>query len=297
MSTFRNMTRTNSGSKESSSIGAPSTLHSPPSTPHSPLVTLHPLLLTILLSVTLVSGCARHKDLVNFQEASFPVDVASAIPNYADARIQPQDILRITVHSFNDLAAKPFNIENPGLNVGGGQNMQFLLLQGYLVNSDGMINFPVLGEVPVAGLSLVEATELLQSQLRDYLEDGVVNMRFLNFRYTVFGEVNIPGTYTTMNPRITLLEAIGTAGDLTPYANRETVLLVREENGQRTFTRINLKESDLFTSPWFYLRQNDVIYIEPTKARIATVQDPIFRWISLGSATISLVAIITTLVK
>ena len=148
-----------------------------------------------------------------------------------------------------------------------------------------------------AGLSLAEATELLQSQLRDYLEDGVVNMRFLNFRYTVFGEVNIPGTYTTMNPRITLLEAIGTAGDLTPYANRETVLLVREENGQRTFTRINLKESDLFTSPWFYLRQNDVIYIEPTKARIATVQDPIFRWISLGSATISLVAIITTLVK
>jgi polysaccharide export outer membrane protein len=122
-------------------------------------------------------------------------------------------------------------------------------------------------------------------------------MRFLNLKITILGEVNNPGTIRLSNKRVTLLEAIGMAGDLSIYANRNNVLVIREENGKRTTARLDLQTAEIFTSPYFYLQQNDVVYIEPTKARIATVADPVQRFISYGSGVLSIVTLIIALTR
>lgn len=249
-----------------------------------------------LLIMTL-SSCVTHQELVNFQQnppaLNAPVDIA----NLQEARIQSDDILRITVHSFSELAAQPFNMAEVQQQGTNSNNINLLQLSGYLVDSLGYINFPVVGEVKVGGLSLRAATDTLESRVRPLLSDAVVNVRYLNFRYTVMGEVNVPGTYNTMNKRLTVLEAIGTAGDLTLYSNRTNVLLIREVDGKREFARLNLQSSEIFTSPYFFIRQNDIIYVEPIKARVATVQDPVNRYIGFASGGLSLIAIIISLLR
>ena len=281
------------------------------STLHSQLSTLNAqrrkatLYLAFLLSVTtlLVSGCVRHKELVNFNEAT--ITGTQVISADWDLTIQPEDLLRISVHSFDPVAAQPFNLENiqqPNNQLmqqqalGGAAN-QMELFTGYFVDLDGMIDFPVIGPVEVGGLTLDQAKDSLYVLIKPYLKDATINIRFLNFKITVLGEVNQPGTIRLTNKRLTLLEALGMAGDLSPYANRERVLIIREQGEERQIAYINLRSSEIFTSPYFYLQQNDVIYVEPAKAKVAVVQDPILRWVGIGSAGISLIALIATLTK
>ncbi|MEZ5031434.1 MAG: polysaccharide biosynthesis/export family protein [Saprospiraceae bacterium] len=261
--------------------------------------------LTVLVSVTfLVSGCVRHKELVNFNEAA--ITGTQAITADWDLTIEPEDLLRITVHSFDPVAAQPFNLENiqqpnnqmmmqqQAMN-GSGNQME--LFTGYFVDLEGMIDFPVIGRVAVGGLTLDQAKDTLYTLIKPYLRDATINIRMLNFKVTVLGEVNQPGTLRLTNKRITLLEALGMAGDLSPYANRERILVIREKGEQREMAYINLRSSEIFTSPYFYLQQNDVIYVEPGKAKVAVVQDPVFRWIGIGSAGISLIALIASIAK
>ncbi len=253
----------------------------------------------LLLLIPLLPSCVRHPDLVNFQNGQpYSYEAPAQIQNLQNPTIQTDDILKIDVHSFNEVAASPFNMEDGSrVGGGGGQNTNMLLLSGYMVDSLGNINFPVIGEVEIGGLSLEAASEKLQDEIRPYLADVVVNARYLNFRYTILGEINQPGTFSTINKRITLFEAIGAAGDLTNYANREKILLVRELNGQRVYVNLDLKNKQIFESPYFYIQQNDMIYIEPTKTKVATVQDPVFRYLSLGSATLSLITLIISLTR
>lgn len=240
------------------------------------------------------ASCVEHQELVNFQDRKLPLESPADIANLNEARIQPDDILRITVHSFNPAAAQAFNL-TVGESGQSGANQNMLMLSGYLVDSIGNINFPVIGAVKIGGMTTHEATDSLQKKLLPYISDAVVNIRYLNFRFTILGEVNIPGTYTTMNKRITILEALGMAGDLSIYANRENILLVREKDGKRELARLNLKSDDVFLSAYYYLQQNDVIYVEPIPARVATVQDPVFRYITLGSAGLSLITLIISI--
>ena len=178
-----------------------------------------------------------------------------------------------------------------------GANNNLLLLDGYLVDSTGYINFPVLGPLRVAGQSLNEARAQILGKLSPFLSDPVVNIRFLNFKVTILGEVAQPGTYTFFEDKITLLEVLGACGDLTPYANRTNILIVREKDGNREFGKINLQNTEAFFSPYFYVYQNDLIYIEPGEAKVATVADPLARIISYGSAFLSLVTIIFALTR
>ncbi|RME94729.1 MAG: hypothetical protein D6772_14200, partial [Bacteroidetes bacterium] len=199
------------------------------------------------------------------------------------------------------LAAAPFNIENEGGQqgmMGGNQGSQQLeLFVGYFVDREGFIDFPILGRIPVAGKTL-EAVKLdLRDRLAAYLKEPVVNIRFLNFKVTVLGEVNTPGVVRLTNKRVTLLEALGMAGDLSHYANRNNILVIREEAGERTYTRLDLQSDEIFTSPYFYLQQNDVIYVEPIQARVATVADPAQRIISYGTAALSLTSLIIALTR
>ena len=259
-----------------------------------------------ILAVSL-SSCVLHKDLVNFNSEEQPLSVGTEeIVNAMNLTIQPEDLLRIQVHSAdqNQEAAVPFNVDSPAMQqglmqqanqAGNSGNYPLELFNGYLVDQNGFIDFPVLGRIYVNGLTIEEAKALLVEQLRKYITEPIVNMRFLNLKITVLGEVNKPGTIRLSNKRITLLEALGMAGDLSIYANRNTVLVIREENGKRTTARLDLQTPEIFTSPYFYLQQNDVIYVEPTTARIATVADPLQRFISYGSGLISIITLIIAL--
>lgn len=273
-----------------------------------PLTRRAPRLIALFVFLAL-SSCVRYRDLVNFSEAQLPYQQAEAIANQADLIIQHNDLLQITVSAGDGDAAKiaaaPFNppISNNQNNMqlqqgitGQGTNA-LELFSGYFVDNEGKVDLPTLGAVPLGGLTLAEARQRLIGQLTPFLENPVVNIRFLNFKITVLGEVNVPGIVRLSNQRVTILEALGAAGDLTPYANRRNVLLMREQNGQRTFHRIDLMRGDIFTSPLFYLRQNDLIYIEPLQAKAATTADLVSRIISYTSAGLSLVTLIIALGK
>lgn len=258
-----------------------------------------------LLAVTLMaSSCVQHRQLINFNEANLPEDTPEQIVNAMNLTIQPEDALRIEVSSIDESAAAPFNLGAQGQQ--GGMNMQQMggggggffgleIFQGYLVDQDGYIDFPVLGPLKVKGLTLEETKAIIYGKLEEYLVNPVVNVRYLNLKITVLGEVNTPGLIRLSNKRVTLLEAIGMAGDLSDYANRNNVLVIREEEGRRTYTRLDLQSAEIFMSPYFYMQQNDVIYVEPIQARIATVADPAQRIISYATAGLSLISLIIAL--
>ncbi|KGE86629.1 MAG: polysaccharide biosynthesis/export family protein [Phaeodactylibacter xiamenensis] len=263
-------------------------------------------ILFLLAATLLTSSCVQHRQLINFNEANLPEDTPEQIVNAMNLTIQPEDALRIEVSSINEEAAAPFNLGAQGQQ--GGGNMQQMggggggggffgleIFQGYLVDQDGYIDFPVLGPLKVKGLTLEETKALIYGKLEEYLVNPVVNVRYLNLKITVLGEVNAPGLIRLSNKRVTLLEAIGMAGDLGDYANRNNVLVIREEEGRRIYTRLDLQSAEIFTSPYFYMQQNDVIYVEPIQARIATVADPAQRIISYTTAGLSLISLIIAL--
>ena len=165
----------------------------------------------------------------------------------------------------------------------------------YLVNIDGELNFPVLGKIKVEGFTNKEITDLLTKRLSDYIKNPVVNVRLINFKVSVLGEVGRPGTYPVTNERISIIEAISLARDLTIQGKRANVLLVREEHGKRVFVNIDLTNKKLFNSPYYYLAQNDVVYVAPNKAKMnASAASPNTGIIiSAISVLISLIAILT----
>ena len=253
-----------------------------------------------VLCLLLLSSCVRHRQLISFRES----DEAPTIDGYVsqiklpELLVQPDDILYIRVSSFNEAAAMPYNLTTGNQNIGGGGGGQntFLLLQGYTVDSSGYIDFPNVGLLEVEGLALEGVRQKVVNELRSVLPDAVVNVKFLNFRYTLLGDVLAPGTYSTVNERVSLLEALGTAGDLTPYADRQNVYVIRELDGRRTITQLNLQSVEFLSSDYYYLRQNDVVYVEPNEARVATVADPVGRFVSYGSAFLGIVSLVLTLV-
>jgi len=263
------------------------------------------------LALCLLCGaCVHHKELVTFPQETTTFASPEAIINGIQLRVQPDDVLRITVHSFDPIASAPFNIDgvagqnqNQIMNQGGGGqgagqgNYTPELFMGYLVAPDGYINFPVLGRLKVDSLTLSEVEYLVSEGVKPYLKDGVVNARFLNFKITVLGEVNSPGYIRISSQRVSMLEVLGLAGDFTPYANRTNVLLIREQDGQRVYQRFNFQDEAVVTSPYFYLQQNDVIYVEPIKAKVATVQDPFARGLTYGTALLSVVTLIIAILN
>lgn len=249
-------------------------------------------LLLLLSTILLLQSCVSHKELINFNEgAEFPV-APEDIVGIPEIRIQPDDILSITVHTLNSLTPEdvsPF----------GGQSSSAVGAQapsGYLVDKNGYIDFPMIGHIKMAGLSTPEAKEAITQGLQQNFKNPVVNIRFLNFKFTIFGEVQAPGTYSLANEKITILEAIGTSGDLTTYANRTNLLIIRELDGKREYGRIDLHSRQLFLSPYFYLRPNDVIYVEPLKEKVNTVTDRVSKvlpWVSVGTTLLNLIIILT----
>jgi polysaccharide biosynthesis/export protein len=248
-----------------------------------------------------LSACVSHKEMLYLSDIPINANMADSIQNLAqtDLKIQPDDMLAIIVSSYNMDASKPFNLEQTTMQtmttLGGGVGGESMV--GYFVDQEGFIDFPILGRLNVMQKTLNETKALLYEKLKTYLKDPVVNIRFLNLKISVLGEVLRPGTLRLTNKRVTIFEAIGLAGDMTPYSNRSNVLLIREQNGRRSVVRINLQSSTVFKSPYYYLQQNDVVIVDPNKTKANTIADQTNRWISFITAGASIVTVLSLILR
>ncbi|MCC9138537.1 polysaccharide biosynthesis/export family protein [Pontibacter silvestris] len=221
----------------------------------------------VFLFLSIFTSCTSTRDVVYFNNVK-GTEFLGEVGNLEPV-IQQNDILSISVTSLNPAATEIFNVLDVNYrNSNATSNVSQAV--GYLVDQDGYILFPFLGKVKAAGLTKKEVKESIRMELinRKLLLDPIVDLRYLNYKVSVLGEVGRPSVLTVPNEKITLLEALSLAGDLTIYANRDNVLLIREEQGVKKLTRINLTTDELFTSPYYYLKSNDIIYVEPNKTKI-----------------------------
>jgi polysaccharide export outer membrane protein len=254
-----------------------------------------------LAAVVVVSlqlgSCVNTKEISYLQGSLDSAKLAQVkIP---DLVIQKGDIMEITVYSNNDNAAlAPFNhssastISNSGSSTGvGGGSI-------YLVDNQGDIQFPVLGKIAVEGITKQQLIKKLNDSIEGkYLTGAYYDIHFVNNKVTLLGELNKPGPYSIPNERVNLLEAIGMAGDLTFFGRRDNVLVIREINGKREFGRIDLRDPNLFLSPYFQLQQNDVVYVDATKKKITANDQATLRYVSIGAAVASTIAVIYSIFR
>lgn len=240
----------------------------------------------------LICSCATRKDVLLFQDKS----KLNAHISYQVPKIQANDILSIQVSTLQPELALPYNLLPPNSNMANVQ-IEALKLQGYLVSSEGTINFPVLGTLPVAGKTSQELEGILKTTLEqgNHLISPTINVRVLNGKVTILGEVARPGTYGFTEQNISVLQALGLAGDLTIRGKRKEVLLIREEAGQRSYTTIDLTQTNWFASPYYYVRPNDVIVINPNTARVKNagfVSEPA-TLLGMASVLLSMIVLLT----
>jgi polysaccharide export outer membrane protein len=219
------------------------------------------------LFVLLFFSCAPRKELVYYQNID---RLPTAKSNTYEVTIQPDDLLMIIVSAEDPEIAAPFNLKSVSASspnkqeaVRGQETMQL-----YLVDANGTIDFPVLGKLKVGGLTRSAVLQLFQEKIGAYIKNPIINLRIMNFKVSVQGEVVAPGTYTIDSERITLIEALSKARDLTIYGKRNNILIIREIDGVKSYNRVDITQADFINSPFYYLAQNDVVYVEPNKNRI-----------------------------
>lgn len=253
------------------------------------------------LAVVFTTSCVSHERLVLFGEdnvsqkelGQFGRTIDSitlagrseAILKQNELRIKPDDILYIFLYSMNPEVAAPYNI------VPGEQQRNTIdaVTQGYLVSADGYIDYPNLGRIYAQGLTREELEDNLEELLIPYVENPVMKVRFLNFQVFVMGEVRRPGVIQFEDENVTILEALTFAGDFTELANREKVMVIRERDGKREYAQLNLLSTEVFNSPFLYLEQNDVIYVEPLTAKTSAVVGAPLRYLNIVGTVIGTV--------
>lgn len=254
------------------------------------------LLLLILTSV-LYFSCVTTKKAAYFRDmpdtTKFKV-VEEAI--YYTPSIQQDDILQVSIETLDADATAPLNQESPSVwqvnNTGIAAAPGRSNVTGYLVDREGYVLLPLIGKIMAKGQTTSQIRDDIRAKATAYYKDPVVNVRFANFKITVLGEVARPATYIMPNEKVTLLDALGVAGDLTIYGRRENVLLIRAKDGKKELIRFDLNNSEIFSSPYYYLQQGDVVYVEPNKAKIISTDATRLRFLTIGTALISLVSLI-----
>lgn len=263
-------------------------------------------LLALTAAVVLAAGCST----TTYQQIDYLQDLTQNtsldMKENAGIVIQPQDQLSIVVSSRNPELSAALNKPVASYQAGSeitSTSSGYQRLLGYVVDNEGNIEFPMLGELHIAGLTRWELQELIKSKVIDagILLDPIVTVEFMNFRISVMGEVNSPGTYSVTGDKITLLGALSLAKDLTIYGRRDNVTVIREQNGQRSIYKVDLRKSNIFDSPAYYLQQNDVVYVYPNSVRAgqSTINENYFKsgsfWISLSSVAVTITNLILTL--
>lgn len=239
-----------------------------------------------------LTGCKTKEKLVYFQQGD--IDSLSALNNYSPV-LKSDDLLSIVISGEDPEAVVPFNLNvtNSTRTQNNGYTNGIPERIGYLIDANGNVALPIIGELKLVDLTRSEAVELIENELSTYINNPIVQIQILNFKITVLGDVSNPGTFKIPNERITLLEAIGLAGDLNITGNRKNVLVIRDNNGTKQEYRVDLTSNKVFTSSAYYLSQNDVVYVEPNSAARSSSTV----WRTSGSIFISVAALLITTVS
>ena len=242
-----------------------------------------------LCLIAFLASCSAPKEVLYLQDIA-SIKEENIDKNY-EVIIHKDDLLAILVNSKDPELALPFNMPVVTYQIGAQTTAQQRLL-GYLVDQNGDIDFPILGKIHVEGLTRMQVTEI---------KDPIVTVQFLNFKVSVMGEVTRPGTFDISGDRITLLEALSMAGDLTIYGRRDRVAVIREKDGKRRILYHDLRSSDIFQSPCYYLQQNDIVYVEPNKAKTGQSRinsnNSVGGWLSAVSVLASITSLMVTMFK
>lgn len=253
-----------------------------------------------LCPIAFLASCSAPKEVLYLQDIA-SIKEENIDKNY-EVIIHKDDLLAILVNSKDPELALPFNMPVVTYQIGAQTTAQQRLL-GYLVDQNGDIDFPILGKIHVEGLTRMQVTELIKQKLmsEDLIKDPIVTVQFLNFKVSVMGEVTRPGTFDISGDRITLLEALSMAGDLTIYGRRDRVAVIREKDGKRRILYHDLRSSDIFQSPCYYLQQNDIVYVEPNKAKTGQSRinsnNSVGVWLSAVSVLASITSLMVTMFK
>lgn len=266
-------------------------------------------LLSIIFFTALFAACtAVPKDIAYFQTVNdLTKEELAMMKNYADPTIKEGDVLTIAVSATDPLAASSFNLPlvsfvkdgTTQITTSGTRDIAASqAMQTYTVNVNGEINFPVLGKVKIAGMRKQDVVLLLEKEISKYIKKPIVNLNISNYKVTVLGEVNRPGNYPITTDRVSILDALGYAGDMTIYGNRKEVKVIRDANGIKEIIFYDLTGSDFFTDENFYLQQNDVVYVKPNDRRMKNSrysQTDQYN-LSLVSTMVSTLSVITSVI-
>ena len=258
--------------------------------------------LVLLASLVLLGGCSGSKEVAYFQNID-SVSLAASRGLY-DAKIMPKDELTITVNTIDPTASAPFNLSvSNSVGTSGQLASGSGSLQGYLVDNDGNINFPKVGVLHVVGLTKNQCQDLIRSKISSYFnvnENPIVTVRMSSYRVTVIGEVGSPKVVPVTTEKINIMEALASCGDLTIYGKRNNVILIREDaNGEKSYHRLNLNDANLLNSPYYYLQQNDMVYVEPNsvKAKNASIGASTTLWLSAVGIVTSLASLVINILR
>lgn len=253
-------------------------------------------------AMLLLGACNAQRNVLYLQDVQSGTEVV--LPENYIIRLKPLDQVTMTVNSRTPELAAPFNSSssyNSLSSTGIASSITENSLQVLTIDTDGFITIPIIGKVQCAGMTRVELADEIERRIIEggYLTDPQVNIRFAELTISIIGEVQKPGRYDIRKDQLTILEALALAGDLTIYGNRSDVAVVREKDGKSIVTKLDLRSSEIFSSPCFYLEQNDVIIVSPNKYKAATAEINQNRsfWISLASTTISLATLVITIVR
>lgn len=243
-----------------------------------------------LLVLLTTNACVSYESLLNYNESPRIPTTPQEITNYSPILIQVNDVLLVQISGLDPESVAPFVIQN-GTSEGAASTE-------FVVNNEGEVILPTLGAIAVEG----ETTEIARKKIREKLEPyfsqpPIVNVRLRSFKVNMNGEVQSPGPVFSANERLTIVEAVTMAGDFTSYARRDSILIVREMKGVRTFGYVDFNSSAVFNSPYFYLQQNDVVYVQPARTKVNAVRDPASRFLPWITAAVSVTAFVFSIIR
>ncbi len=258
---------------------------------------IHKVIIFLPLIILCLGSCVSTKETIYFRNIP-DGDPRVKLPTYTEPIVQVDDILHITIQTIdggttaaiNQLSGEIPNVGNPAAPTTSNN----ALPTGYLVDEEGRVSMPMLGTLTVAGLTTSEVRALVRKEAERYFKEPTVQVRFANFKITVIGEVTRPATYTVPSEKVNLLDALGMAGDLTIFGKRDNVLLIRDTGDGKEFVRFDLNAYETFQSPYFYLKQGDVIYVEPGKGKVASTNVARTQAISILASVVTVVTVIVS---
>lgn len=261
--------------------------------------TLKILCLALLAAASFTSCVSAKKQTEN---ANYFRNITDSLLQKATVEYEPVfqkgDILSISVITSNEKSAMLFNQPSSrGAGISAEGSAGLTASQGYLISETGAITFPYLGEVKAAGLTRAAMTDTLRHKLQQYIDSAIVSIRLLNYRITILGEVSKPGTFSIPSERVTVLDAIGLAGDLTIYGKRNNIRVIRTADGSRQTATLDLNKGDIFDSPFFFLRQNDIVYVEMNERKIPNTDQAIIRNVSIALGIISSLGVVISTIN